>query len=338
MAKGKKSANGAGSIRKRTDGRWEGRFSYQDELGRPQRGSVYGKTQREVRRKMSAILPAVDTHEYTGPAPQITLKQWLADWVQLYVAPRLKPRTEDSYQKVIDRYIVPLLGDLDLRAVSPLIVQRWTNTLRQGWEGQAPLSAKTVANAHGCLHGALGEAVRVGLLQSNPADRTRLPRQEKPELHPLMDKDLTAFLQAIRGARFEYLFKLAIYTGMRQSELLGLQWPDVDLDGQVLTVRRQLQRGKDGYTYITPKNGKRRTVPLIPSAVDTLRAVQRQQAEWRLAAGSAWSNPDRLVFVNELGGHLSHSMVYHHFHRIVYDLGLERVRFHDLRHTAAILA
>lgn len=194
---------------------------------------------------------------------------------------------------------------------------------------------------HGILHSGLKQAVRCGVLQTNPADNTKLPKAKKPGLKPLMDGSISDFLEAIKGDPYERVFIVDLFSGMRQSEILGLQWQDIDFDAGTVTVCRQLQKVPHSKEYVIldeTKNGKARTIPIAASVVKVLRAQQRQQAKWQLAAGPAWHNAYNLVFTDELGGHLKHHTVYKHFKRAVSSIGMETTRFHDLRHSCAILA
>lgn len=334
----KRSAHGAGSLRQRADGRWEARYTYQDELGVTRRGSVYGDTQRECRKKLTAVLKAVDDGTYRK-AKRVTIEQWLREWMDTYGA-NWKPRTREDYQRKAERYIMPVIGSVYLNALTPMQVQRFVNQLSAGKGKQKALSAKSVKNIHGLLHSALRRAVMSGIIPSNPADSTQLPQVKKPDLKPLMDDDIARFLAAIQGDRFERLYLLDLFTGLRQSEILGLQWEDVDLDAGLLHICRQLQRQLSGeYIFLDEtKNGKARLVPISSGLVSVLRAQRRQQAMWKIAAGEAWDNPHNLVFTNELGHYIPHPTVYKHFKSIVAKMGRPEVRFHDLRHSCAIMA
>lgn len=333
MATKRRGAQGTGNIRQRPDGRWEARYTYQDEFGATKRGSVYGATQRECRQKLTAILKAVDEGSYRKE-PRITVEQWMNEWLRTYCT-QLRESTVVDYQGKIARHIIPRIGSVYLSALTPMQVQRFVNAL-----SDSGLSAKTVKNIHGILHSALKQAVLSGIIRQNPADNAKLPKVTKPELKPLMDDDISRFLSAIRGDRFERLYILDLFTGLRQSELLGLRWQDVDLEGGELHICCQLQKSRErgvGYLFVdSTKNGKPRTVPISPTLVELLRAQRREQAAWRLAAGSAWQNERDLVFTDELGGHLKHNTVFVHYKKIVRSLGLD-ARFHDLRHSCAIL-
>lgn len=335
----KRNAHGSGSIRQRPDGRWEARFTYQDELGQPKRSSVYADTQRECRQKLTAALKAVDEGSYRK-TKRYTVSEWLDEWLVTYCKD-LKPMTIAGYRSKIETRIKPYIGKTQLSALTNVQVQKYYNRLESGDYDHRPLSAKSIQNVHGILHKALEQAVAAHILQNNPSDHVKLPRVKKPALKPLMDDDVTRFLTAIQGDHFERLYIVALFSGLRQSELIGLQWNDVNLDTGTITVCRQLQKDLEGPGYLfldETKNGKQRTATIAPSVVKVLREQQRQQAEWRLAAGAAWSNEHDLVFTDELGGHLKHPTVYRHFKKIVASLGLEETRFHDLRHSYAVNA
>lgn len=160
-------------------------------------------------------------------------------------------------------------------------------------------------------------------------------------MRPIWSTELPQFLQAIKGTRYEELIFVALATGMRQGELLGLTWDCVDLKSGIIRLHRQLCPPKnkgEGYYFGTLKNSKSRKLWLTDDVVASLRKVQAQQQECKEKAGDLWDNPEGLVFTNETGGHLCHFTVLKHFKKIVTDMGLPEVRFHDLRHTFAVLS
>ena len=238
--KSTRGAKGGGSIRKRSNGVWEGQYTYTDEFGVRKNGSVYSKSQAEYQKKLNAALAATDNQEQVVKPSKQTLESWLDTWMTDYCQ-TLKPMTQEDYRRKAARYIIPTIGAATLSKLTPMQVQRWVNQLSKGTEDQKPLAPKTVKNIHGILHSALKQAVLIGLLKSNPADNAKLPKLKKPELKPLMDEDVSNFLKAIKGHRYEYAYLVDLFTGLRQSELLGLKWEDVDWEGERLTVRRQLQ-------------------------------------------------------------------------------------------------
>lgn len=203
-------------------------------------------------------------------------------------------------------------------------------------DSASSLSAKSVRCMHGVLHKALQQAVSVGYLRTNPCEACILPRVEKREIQPIQGEVLTAFRRVIEQDEFADLFFIAVFTGMRQGELLGLRWPDMDFQAGSITIRQQLQRSRTkggGFTLTTLKNGKTRRIIPAPDVMKRLHRVQIKQKEARLFAGSAWANPDDLVFTNALGGHLHHLTVSRHFKKCIAAAGMEEARFHDMRHT-----
>ena len=174
----------------------------------------------------------------------------------------------------------------------------------------------------------------------NPSDRCELPRMEREEIHPLDDQQVAALLEAAKGTSLEYVVTVALFTGMRQSELLGLTWDAVDLTTGAISVSKQLSRleHRDGGLFVSPKSGKGRTITAAPVVLRALQAQKRRQAEMQLKAGPIWDNPHGLVFTNEAGAPLEQRAVDYQFKRIVAAAGLEGVRFHDTRHTYAVNA
>lgn len=337
----KRNAHGSGSLRKRSNGTWEARYivGVDPGTGKQIRKSVYGKTQKEVREKLRAATAAIDEGTYFEPA-KITVGQWLDKWMEEFSGD-LKPLTVVSYQNQIRTNLKPYIGGLKLAALDALTIQKLYNSLHTGTNERTPLSAKSIKNVHGVLHKAMSKAVALGYIKHNPTSDCELPRVEKPEIKPLTDDNLTRFLAAIKGTKFERYYLVDIFTGMRESELLGLSWDNVDFRNQTILVERQLQREYvkgGGYIFAPLKNDKRRRIAPAASVFQILREQKRKQAEWKLRAGDLWDNPDNLVFTNEAGGHLTQFTVYKHFKRLVTEIGLPDTRLHDLRHSYAVLS
>lgn len=206
----------------------------------------------------------------------------------------------------------------------------------------APLSPKTIKNIHGVLHKALQQAIAAGLIRFNPADACTLPRVERPELHPLDERETWAFLEAIRGHEFETLYTVTLFTGMREGEVLGLTWDCIDFHTGIISVEKQMQlhqdKGSKGYELVSPKNGRSRTIAAAQTVLARLQQQRRWQMQQKLLLGSDWQNPEGLVFTNEFGTHLTKPTVYREYKRIVAAIGCPNARFHDLRHSYAVAA
>ena len=338
----RKTAAGNGTIRKKTIMRngkqytyWEARYTegIDPGTGKQIQRSITGKTQKEVSQKLKAVTISIDDGTYTAPN-KMTVGQWLDIWTTEYLG-AVKPRTVDHYKGVVRSRIKPGLGAIKLDALTPHTIQSYYNGLSK--EGLAP---KTVKNTHGILHKALQQAVSNGYLKTNPADSCILPRPVRHELKPLDEDLISAFLKAIQGHKFEDLFTVTLFTGMREGEALGLLWDCVNLTKGTITIDKQLQliRGTKGqYQMVPTKNSKSRTISLAPSVVKILRNIKTKQLENRLRYGECWVNSG-FVFTDDLGKHLSASSVYKAFKRVVEEIGSPETRFHDLRHSYAVAA
>ena len=330
----RKNANGAGNIRKRSDGRWEGRYSngFDPKTGKLIQKSVYGKTQKEVRQKLAKITSEIDEGTYIEPN-SIKLSEWLKTWLRDYIG-NVKPATVKSYTDHVNLNIIPYLGKTQLSKLSPAMIQSMYNTLQR----EKGLSAKTIKNVHGVLHRALTQAQKMGYIRTNPLDAVTLPRIEKPQIKPMEEDDLTRFLKAIKGNPYELVFFVTVFTGLRQGEILGLTWDCVNFEQNTLFINKQHSKVKGGkeYVFSSLKNDKPRMIVAADGVMEALRKQQALQSRWAEKAGDGWNNADNLVFTTELGRYLCNQTVYLAFKKVVKSLGLESIRFHDLRHTFAV--
>ncbi len=342
MATTKKAANGNGTIRKKTVTRngqtytyWEGRITIGRDsgTGKQIQKSYTAKTQKEVREKLRAATVEIDTGTYRDQS-KITLSEWLDIWETDYLGD-IKPHTKVSYHTHVNNHIKPALGAVKLQALTAPQIQRFYNSLEKG---ENPLSAKTIKNVHGVLHRALQQAVDIGYIKYNPSDACKLPRAVKKEIKPMDEIQIREFLNAIKGHRFETLYAVTLFTGMRQGEALGLKWDCIDFNKGIILIDKQLQRRKTkgGEYYFAPlKNDKSRTITPAPFVMAMLRQHSAQQAQQHLDVADIWENSD-LVFTDDKGHHLAIHTVYKEFKKIVSNLGYPELRFHDLRHSYAV--
>lgn len=335
----KKSAKGAGTIRKKTVTRngkpytyWEARITTGRDpgTGKQIQRSFTGKTQKEVREKMQATAVEINQGTYTAPS-KMTVGQWLDIWERDYLG-SLKPCTVRTYKTAISNHILPALGAVKLSDLHPHTVQGFINGLE--------LAPSSVHLVYQVFHRALEKALDLNYIPRNPSDRCELPRQDRKEIHPLDDQQVAALLEAAEGTALEYLVRVALFTGMRQSELLGLTWDAADFTTGAICINKQLSRleHRAGGLFVSPKSGKGRTITAAPLVLRALQAQKRRQAELQLRAGPIWDNPHGLVFTNDAGGPLEQRAVGYQFNRIATAAGLEGVRFHDTRHTYAVNA
>ena len=345
--KSNRAAQGSGTIRKKTVHHkggiytyWEARITvgHDPGTGRQIQRSFSGKTQKEVREKMQAAAVELNEGTYQQPS-KMTVGEWMDIWARDYLG-GVKPMTVVNYEQHIKNQIRPALGAIKLEALNTHTIQSFYNDLRKSHGEKKGLSAKTIKCIHSILHEALQQAVAVGYIRFNPSEACELPRVEKKEVKPLDSEAISAFLKVIQGHRFEILYLVTLFTGMRRGEVCGLTWDCVDLDKGTILINKQLQNipGQPGaYRLVSSKNGKGRTITAAPTVVAALKRQKAKQSADRLKAGKLWQD-EGFVFTNEIGHHVSPHSVYHHYKRLVASIGFPEARFHDLRHSYAVAA
>jgi integrase len=245
----RKRGNGEGSRpRKRPDGRWEARYTIHTSKG-PKRKTLYGRTRQEVADKLARAL-SDRTQGLTFEAGSLKLGEYLDRWLP-NIRDTVRQRTWERYEQIARVHIKPALGRVKFKALSPTHVR---GLYREKLD--AGLSCRTVQYIHTTLQKALKDAVSDGLIPRNAAEGIRPPRPKKKEITPLNPEQARAFLAAAHGDRFEALYVLAVHCGLREGELLGLKWDDVDLETGVLRVRRTLSETRSGYVFEPPRTAR----------------------------------------------------------------------------------
>ncbi|MCL2718786.1 MAG: site-specific integrase [Lachnospiraceae bacterium] len=336
---------GDGSIRKRDNGSWEGRYSYiDDDTGKRKTKSVYAPTKNEVKRKLKELINYIDNapddSEYIKQN-DVTFGGWLDTWMKDYKKNSVRPATYTTYHYCIETHIRPELGDIKLQRLRPDHIQKLLNDMTRGNKKKAPLASWTVLKVKNIISGALEQAIRNQIIPYNPARATIPPKLEQKEIRILTDEEQKQFLEATVGHRYEALFKLALATGMRRGELLALTWDCIDWKSNSIAVKGSVSRVKDPDTgeselhYSEPKTkSSRRQVPILPSIVPVLRAhMERQEAE-KAKAGSVW-NERTLLFCTNIGTAIEPNKVFSVLNKITESADLPRITFHALRYTFA---
>lgn len=323
-----KRGNGEGSIRQRADDSWEARVTIAG-ISR----SFYGRTRQDANKKLIAALRDRDRGLPIVRDERQTLAQYLPAWLETMKPPVIEPRTWERYEQFVRVHFVPALGKTQLAKLSAQAVQQlYTGKLAEG------SAASTVRQMHVVLHEALDMALRHGLVARNVTDHVDKPKVSRQEMRVWEPSQVRTFLEVVQGERLAALYRLALATGLRQGELLGLCWRNVDLDDGILQVQTNLQKIKDqGHQLRNPKTHRsRRKIRLTSSDVAALRAHRVHQLEERVALGPSWQEQD-LVFPDEAGRPLSNYRLYRQFLSLVKRADVPLIRFHDLRHTAATL-
>ncbi|MDQ6949067.1 MAG: site-specific integrase [Actinomycetota bacterium] len=274
--------HGEGSISQRRDGRWEGRIDLGWKAGKRVRKVVYGATRVEVVRKVNALVRDRELGLVrTGPSQRVGafLEEWLGS-----VRGSLRPSTFRTYELYVRRHIVAELGRVRLDQLKAEDVQRMLDR-----KLAAGMSPQTVVHLRAILRRALNRAMRYGYLARNVAALAEPPKVERREMHVLDPDQARAFLKAANTDPFRALYILALFAGLRQGELLGLRWADVDLEQAQLRVSHSLQRYDGKLRLVAPKTATSRRSLSIPSvAVAALREHRVRQLQARLLAGASW--------------------------------------------------
>ena len=264
----------------------------------------------------------------SGIPKNMTLSEFAEYWLK-YLTPDLKVATRYSYQSAFANHINRVFLSMKLSEISPEDVQLFIPSLAEGVELNKPLHPKTIRNIHGVLHKCLQTAYDLNLIKENPAKHTTLPKPKKPELIPMNNEQMYAFLEAIDGHPLEILYKLALFTGMRKSELIGLTWDCFNFDEGNIRIYRQLSydKFKKRYFYDSVKNNKPRTIYPAESVMEMMKQFHDKE-------------PNNGFVFRGLGGnqHLTHSMIRCPFEKIMKQIGMPEFRFHDLRHTYAVIS
>ena len=337
MLMAKKRANGEGSIRKRADGRWEGRYTagYHPETGKRIIKNVLGKTQAECKAKLSAALESVKGIDVSR-ADEYTVATWLRSWYDIYAKPNIRVATADRYHLMVEQYTIPRIGNIKLTKLTAHDLQKLYKELmengridRKSGHGNPGLSSTTVRSLHLMLHSAFERAVKERLIPRNPTEDCIAPKIQKFEMQILQPKHIKEYLNAANARGLLPMFYLELVSGLRKGELTALLWSDLDIQNRTISVSKQASWDTEHQLILSrPKTGNSiREVSIPQDAVELLKQEHAKHPDnpWMFPSGRTGEmyHPDSVVTLHK---------------RILKDAGLEHIRFHDLRHTFATLA
>ena len=331
----KRRANGEGNIRKRPDGRWEGRYiAGHDENGKAIRKNVLGKTQAEVKEKLKrAIGECAEIN--VEKAEEYTVGAWVQTWYETYSKPNIRESTQRSYEDYIEHHVVPRIGSIKLTKLTGRDIQKMYNDvkakgrIRKKADGDTSLSVSYVRGLHMMLHNCLGRAVKERLIIRNPTEDCIVPKLEKKEMHILHPEDISAYLREAEKRGVLAMFFLELTTGLRKGELVALLWSDLDEKSMTLNVCKQAVGVKGGGVKVTsPKTETSiRKISLSQETIDVLKKEHEKHPELEIMFPSP----------KTLGMYYPDSVTAIH-NKILKSAGLPHIRLHDLRHTFATLA
>ena len=333
---GKKRANGEGNIRKRKDGRWEGRYTVgYDEKGRPISRNVLARTQKDCKEKLKQALAEAERVDYTKKR-DYTVGQWATLWFENYAKPSIRETTAAYYKNYIDKHISPRIGNIKLTKLTTLDLQKFYNEVKAGgrvqrYEGMTDLSlsSKTIRGLHTMLRQCLEQAVQERLIPYNPAVGCKLPPKEKKEMQVIPPGKVGDYLRAAEDHGVLPMFFLELTTGLRRGELVALLWSDLNVKERTLSVSKSAGRINGEVKVTPPKTANSiRTIYLPQETVDLLVREHRKHP----------FNP--YMFPSPVTGEMYGPDCVGRLHKtLLKKAGIEEhVRFHDLRHTFATLA
>ncbi len=331
----KRRSNGEGNIRKRKDGRWEGRYTagFDPATGKQVFKNVLGKTQNEVKEKLKKALEESQKLDFTRTG-KYTVSQWMEEWFENVCKIKVRPSSHQTYRGYIDHHITPYIGKTPIEKLSTMDLQKLCRKLMdkgrveriEAEKQPKGLSAKTIRNIMQIISSAMDFAVAQKIITENPCKAVELPKVEKQEMQTIPAEQLQAFLTEAKASGVYEMYYIELSTGLRRGELLGLKWSDIDWNNAVITVRRQVARvnGEITEAPLKTKNSYHR-VSISPQAIEVLK---QQKAKTN----------SEYVFPSPTGGPISPDSVNNMLKRVLARAGIPKVRFHDLRHTFATIA
>ena len=327
----KKRAYGEGNIRKRADGRWEGRYTagYHPETGKRIIKNVLGKTQAECKAKLSAAMEAARGIDVSR-ADEYTVATWLRSWYEIYAKPNIRISTANRYQLMVEQYTIPRIGSIKLTKLTSRDLQKLYKDLmengridRKSGHGNPGLSSTTVRSLHLMLHSAFERAVKERLILRNPTEDCIAPKVQKIEMQILPPEHIKDYLDAADRRGLLPMFYLELVTGLRKGEITALLWSDLDTQNKTISVSKQYVKNPNGeLTLSRPKTETSvRKVSIPQEAVDLLMVEHGKHPE----------NP--YMFPSPATGEMYYPDSVVNLHKkILKDAGLPHIRFHDLRH------
>ena len=331
----KKRANGEGNIRKRKDGRWEGRFTagHDPATGKQIIKSVLGKTQAEVKEKLKKAMEDSTKVDFTKNG-KYTVGTWLDEWFENVAKIKVRASSHQTYKGYIENHIKPNIGNIPIEKLTTMDLQKFYRKLLtkgrveriESKDQPKGLSAKTVRNINQVISSAMELAVAQKIIPANPTNACALPKIEHQEMQTIPVEQLQAFLQEAKATGVYEMYYIKLATGLRRGELLGLKWQDIDWKNGVIKVHRQVAR-VDGQIKESPLKTKSsyRTVTISQQAIEVLKEQKKK-------------TNDAYVFPSPNGGPISPDSVNNMLKRVLERAGIPKVRFHDLRHTFATIA
>ena len=333
---GKRRPSGDGMVRKRDDGRWEGRIVVGHKAnGDPIFRHVYAKTQKALTEKLHQSIECYQDVELTEDS-RMTLGEWLDRWLAEYKDGTIRSGTLEGYRNYIENYIKPQLGGKQVSLITTQDVQRMYRRLKSGGrvredvDGSKRLSDSTVRHIHTMLHGAMKAAVQAHIIPKNPTENATVPKYNYKPMQVLNEQELDTFLQAVqKDDIWRDFFYTELMTGLRRGEICALMWRDFDAKAGTLGISRTLHsKGQGIYALGDTKTSQGNRTIILPESVAALLRARKKNSisQWIFPQPTSPELP------------MNPGTAYRRLKTLLEEAGLPSIRFHDLRHTFATLA
>lgn len=339
---------GEGCITKRKDGSWQASIKVGvKDNGKDKRKYFYGKTRKEVQEKLTKSVHEVNQGTYTEPS-KLIVGEWLDTWINEYMKNNIRQNTWKSYETQIRVHIKPEIGQLKLSKLNTSHVQALLNCKFEGGRKdgkEGGLSNRSIKYIHTVLHSALEQALKENIIMVNPCNAIKMPKKdEEKKIMYLTLEQVRIFLEYAKESRFYSAYVLALNTGLRRGEIVGLKWDCIDFEKATLAVKLNAVITNEGTVLSKPKTKSSiRTIPVPQSALKELKRHQLKQLEYKnFHMRGAYEEHD-MVFPNEFGKPMDPNNFARNFNGIMKRIKKEHTNFpditlHCLRHTFATLS
>ena len=291
-------------------------------------------TKKEAERAMHEFIRELEKG-YHVTDDKITVAKWMDTWIELFIAPHVSPTTLSRYQGMIRRYIVPLLGSVQVQELKPLSVQAWVNGLKISPASGKEMSASTIKHTYHILKGAMDKAVQAGVIPVSPCNGIMLPKGQKKQAVVYDQSQIQQLIQAAKGTEMELVIDMELCLGLRRGELLGLQWGDIDWENSQINVIRNRVIVNGQSVVKEPKTAAGiRTLDVPQPLMTKLKRHRANCAERRLAMGQVYTVSDYII-VHPDGKPVYPEYLSQMLTKLQKKAGLPKCRFHDLRHLCA---
>lgn len=302
------------------------------ETGKRKQKTLSGfNTKKEAEKSCAEMITQIENGLYVDVSKG-TIKEFILQWMDTHAKQTLRESTFDVYKWIIDSHIIPGIGMITMDKITTLDIQKFLN--KKKVDG---LSSEYIKKMYNILHGSFEKAVVWGLIQKNIVSAAEPPRSESKDINTWNIEQASSFLEHTKGEFFHIAYVIAIYTGMRKGEILGLRWKDIDMEASRLSIRQTIYRTRVGLIFQEPKTKSSKRVVALPDIViQSLKKQKHEQNKWKIQLGPAFLDHD-LVVTNYEGKPVDPRNLTRHFTKMIKECELPKIRFHDLRHTHATI-